>query len=133
MLGNDVPFIGVMNNIDLLEHDIFLIIYAPLPIRGLDSSPVNVMAIEGIPGFRERRRARTVRLFELDCGLMIGSSLKPDFGMFGLTIADVLVILLYFAEIEEARNHAAHIAGQGNRQPPHLQGSTSVFAICWFH
>ena len=53
MLGNDVLFIEVMKNIDLLEHEIFLIIYTPLPIRGLDSSPVNVMAIEGIPGFTD--------------------------------------------------------------------------------
>ena len=51
MLGNDVLFIEVMENINLLEQDIFLIIFTPLPIRGLDSSPVNVMAIEGIPGF----------------------------------------------------------------------------------
>ena len=51
MLGNDVLFIEVMENINLLEQEIFLIIFTPLPIRGLDSSPVNVMAIEGIPGF----------------------------------------------------------------------------------
>jgi len=53
MLGNDVLFIEVMQNLDLLEQEIFLIIYMPLPIRGLDSSPVNVIAIEGIPGFTE--------------------------------------------------------------------------------
>ena len=51
MLGNDISFIEVMHNIDKLREDVFLIIYMPLPIRGLDSSPVNVMAIEGIPGF----------------------------------------------------------------------------------
>ena len=51
MLGNDVLFIEVLQNIDKLQQDIFLIIFMPLPIRGLDSSPVNVMAIEGIPGF----------------------------------------------------------------------------------
>ena len=51
MLGNDVLFIEVLQNIDKLQQDIFLIFFLPLPIRGLDSSPVNVMAVEGIPGF----------------------------------------------------------------------------------
>ena len=50
MLGNDILFIEVMRNIDKLEQDTFLIVFMPLPIRGLDSSPVNVMAIEGVPG-----------------------------------------------------------------------------------
>jgi arylformamidase len=51
LLGNDILFIEVMKNLDKLQDDVFLIVYMPLPIRGLDSSPVNVMAIEGIPGF----------------------------------------------------------------------------------
>jgi len=51
MLGNDVLFIEVLQNINKLQQDIFLIVFMPLPIKGLDSSPVNVMAIEGIPGF----------------------------------------------------------------------------------
>ena len=51
MLGNDVLFIEVLQNINKLQKDIFLIIFMPLPIKGLDSSPVSVMAIEGIPGF----------------------------------------------------------------------------------
>jgi arylformamidase len=51
LLANDILFIEVMKNIDKLHDDVFLIIYMPLPIRGLDSSPVNVMAIEGVPGF----------------------------------------------------------------------------------
>jgi arylformamidase len=51
LLGNDILFIEVMQNLDQLNDDVFLIVYMPLPIRGLDSSPVNVMAIEGIPGF----------------------------------------------------------------------------------
>ncbi len=33
------------------EADIFLITYLPLPIKGLDSSPVNILALEGVPGF----------------------------------------------------------------------------------
>ena len=51
MLGNDILFLEVMKNIDQLKADIFLIVYLPLPIRGLDSSPVNIVAIEGIPEF----------------------------------------------------------------------------------
>lgn len=51
LLANDILFIEVLKNLDKLQDDIFLIVYMPLPIRGLDSSPVNVMAIEGIPGF----------------------------------------------------------------------------------
>ena len=49
-LGNDIPFIEVLKNLGQLQDDVFLVVYIPLPIRGLDSSPVNVMAIEGIPG-----------------------------------------------------------------------------------
>jgi len=51
MLGNDILFLEVMKNIDRLEAEIFLIVYLPLPIKGLDACPVNIMAIEGIPGF----------------------------------------------------------------------------------
>jgi kynurenine formamidase len=52
LLERDILFIEVMENLPLLNDDVFLMVYAPLPIRGLDSSPVNVLAIEGIPGFR---------------------------------------------------------------------------------
>lgn len=51
LLGNDILFIEVLKNIDQLHDKIFLIFYMPLPIKGLDSSPVNVIAIEGVPGF----------------------------------------------------------------------------------
>lgn len=51
LLANDILFIEVLKNLDKLHDDVFLIVFMPLPIRGLDSSPVNVMAIEGIPGF----------------------------------------------------------------------------------
>ena len=50
MLGNDILFIEVMKNLDKLGQEPFLIVFMPLPIRGLDSSPVNVIAVEGIPG-----------------------------------------------------------------------------------
>jgi arylformamidase len=51
MLGHDILFLEVLRNIDLLRTGIFLISYLPLPIKGLDASPVNVLAMEGVPGF----------------------------------------------------------------------------------
>jgi len=51
MLGNDILFLEVMQNIDRLESEIFLILYLPLPIKGLDACPVNIVALEGVPGF----------------------------------------------------------------------------------
>ena len=55
MLANDCLFIEVMQNIDKLNDDIFMIVFMPLPIKDLDSSPVNAIAIEGIPGFTNRK------------------------------------------------------------------------------
>ena len=40
-----------MQDFDKLQQDVFLVVFMPLPIRGPDSSPVNVIAIEGVPGF----------------------------------------------------------------------------------
>jgi len=51
MLGHDILFLEVLKNIELLQADVFLISYLPLPIKGLDSSPVNILAMEGVPGF----------------------------------------------------------------------------------
>lgn len=51
LLGHDILFLEVLKNIELLEADIFLISYLPLPIKGLDSSPVNILVLEGVPGF----------------------------------------------------------------------------------
>jgi kynurenine formamidase len=45
LLGNDILIIEVMKNLDQLRQDVFLIVYAPPPIAGLDSCPVRVMAI----------------------------------------------------------------------------------------
>ncbi len=50
LLGNNILFLEVMKNIDKLRAKVFLITFLPLPIRGLDASPVHIMAIEGIPG-----------------------------------------------------------------------------------
>jgi kynurenine formamidase len=52
LLGNDILFIEVMKNIELFEEDIFLTLFLPLPIRGLDSSPVHMLALEGVPRFK---------------------------------------------------------------------------------
>jgi len=51
MLGNDILFLEVMKNIEQLNSDIFMILYLPLPIKGLDASPVNIVVLEGVPGF----------------------------------------------------------------------------------
>ncbi len=51
MLAKDCLFIEVMQNLDKLESDIFMIVFMPIPIKGLDSSPVNIIAIEGIEAF----------------------------------------------------------------------------------
>lgn len=51
LLGHDILFLEVLKNINLLQTEIFLISYLPLPIKGLDSSPVNILVLEGVPGF----------------------------------------------------------------------------------
>jgi len=51
MLAEDILFIEVMKNLDALRRDVFLIVFTPLPIQGLDSSPTTVLAIEGLPEF----------------------------------------------------------------------------------
>lgn len=54
LMPHDVTFIEVMQNLEQLHDRVFLILFQPLPIKGLDSSPVHVVAIEGVPGFTER-------------------------------------------------------------------------------
>jgi len=51
LMPRDVTFIEVLQNLDQLSHKVFLLVCLPLPIRGLDASPVHVVAIEGVPGF----------------------------------------------------------------------------------
>jgi arylformamidase len=41
----------VLNNLELLEKNVFFISYTPLFIKGLDSSPVRAYAIEGLAEF----------------------------------------------------------------------------------
>jgi arylformamidase len=51
LMPEGITFIEVMDNLDLIRHKVFLYVGLPLPIRGLDSSPVHALAIEGVPGF----------------------------------------------------------------------------------
>ena len=55
LMAQNVTFIEVMENLDELRDDIFLITFLPLPIAGLDSCPVRVVALEGVPGFSPAR------------------------------------------------------------------------------
>lgn len=53
LMAEDITFLEVMQNIDKLTQKVFMIVFLPLPIRGLESSPVHAMAIEGVPGLTE--------------------------------------------------------------------------------
>lgn len=53
LMSRDVLFLEVLKNFSELKEEIFLLIYFPLPIYGLDSCPVRAVAVEGIPGFCE--------------------------------------------------------------------------------
>lgn len=51
LLAENIVFLEVLKNLDLLKSDTFFMSYAPLPIVGADSCPVRAYAIEGLPGF----------------------------------------------------------------------------------
>jgi arylformamidase len=51
LLAENIIFIEVLKNLDQLNTDVFFMSYAPLPIVGLDSSPVHAYAIEGLAEF----------------------------------------------------------------------------------
>lgn len=51
LLAENVPFIEVLKNLEKLEKKVFFMSYSPLPIIGLDSSPVRAYAIEGLKEF----------------------------------------------------------------------------------
>lgn len=53
LMARNCTFLEVLQNLDQLTKDVFFISYAPIPIIGLDSCPVRVYAIEGLPGFTE--------------------------------------------------------------------------------
>lgn len=51
LMAENIVFLEVLKNLDKLTTDTFFLSYAPLPIRGLDSSPVRAYAIEGLAEF----------------------------------------------------------------------------------
>ena len=51
LMAQNCTFLEVLQNLDQLKSDTFFISYTPMPIIGLDSCPVRVYAIEGLPGF----------------------------------------------------------------------------------
>jgi len=51
LMAKNIVFLEVLKNLDKLNADIFFMSYSPLPIKGLDSSPVRAYAIEGIEEF----------------------------------------------------------------------------------
>ena len=53
LLAENIIFLEVLKNLELLQSRVFFMSYAPLPIMGLDSCPVRAYAIEGLPGFTE--------------------------------------------------------------------------------
>lgn len=50
-MAKDITFLEVLKNLDELESDTFFISFAPMYIKGLDSCPVRVYAIEGLKDF----------------------------------------------------------------------------------
>ena len=50
-LSHNITFLEVLKNLEELQQDTFFISYAPLLIKGLDSCPVRVYAIEGLADF----------------------------------------------------------------------------------
>ena len=50
-MAENIVFLEVLKNLELLQRDVFFLSYAPLPIRGLDSCPVRVYAVEGLVEF----------------------------------------------------------------------------------
>ena len=50
-MAQNIVFLEVLKNLELLNQDIFFMSYAPLPILGLDSCPIRAYAIEGLAEF----------------------------------------------------------------------------------
>lgn len=51
LMAAGVVFLEVLQNLEKLRSEVFFLSYAPLPIKGLDSCPVRVVAIEGLREF----------------------------------------------------------------------------------
>ena len=54
LMPGNVVFLEVMEHLEELSEDVFFLIFLPMPIVGLDSCPVRVVAIEGLPGLGAR-------------------------------------------------------------------------------
>ena len=50
-MAKNITFLEVLKNLDELRQETFFISFAPLYIKGLDSCPVRVYAIEGLQAF----------------------------------------------------------------------------------
>lgn len=50
-MAENITFLEVLKNLDQLEKQVFFLSFAPMYIKGLDSCPVRVYAIEGLPDF----------------------------------------------------------------------------------
>lgn len=50
-MAENITFLEVVKNLEELKEDIFFISFAPMYIKGLDSCPVRVYAIEGLKEF----------------------------------------------------------------------------------
>lgn len=53
LMAGNIVFLEVIKNLEYLTQDVFFMSYSPLPIKGLDSSPVRAYAIEGLIEFSE--------------------------------------------------------------------------------
>ena len=53
LMAENIVFLEVLRNLEQLKKDVFFMSYSPLPILGLDSSPVRAYAIEGLAEFSE--------------------------------------------------------------------------------
>jgi kynurenine formamidase len=51
LMAANITFIEVLKNLEELQKDTFFISFSPLYIKGLDSCPVRVYAIEGLQEF----------------------------------------------------------------------------------
>ena len=51
LMAADIVFLEVLKNLEQLRKDAFFLSYAPLCVKGLDSCPVRVYAIEGLEEF----------------------------------------------------------------------------------
>jgi len=51
LMAENIVFLEVLKNLEMLEKDVFFMSYSPLPVIGLDSCPVRAYVIEGLAEF----------------------------------------------------------------------------------